>query len=478
MWQDELYVKFGLVFTIFTRELMNTSHTGNPFDDQDRLIVRMDQVARSDDLYEKVANTEWDLIIVDEAHKMSASYFGNKINKTKRFQLGELLSTRTRHFLLMTATPHNGKEADFQLFISLLDRDRFYGRFRDGVHQVDITDIMRRMVKEELLKFDGTPLFPERRATTASYRLSDLEAELYALVTDYVKNEMNKADNLDGKRKGSVGFALTMLQRRLASSPEAIYQSLKRRRQRLERRIEDEKLQHRGHLVAETYTNYGVDNFDDADEQLPEGEFEELADTLVDQATAARTIEELESEVQTLALLEEKAKTVVHSGNDRKWEQLSSILQDDEQMKDPHGRRRKLIIFTEHKDTLAYLRARISDLLGDQNAAVTIHGGIGRDERRKIQETFRHDPETLILVATDAAGEGVNLQNASLMVTYDLPWNTQPPGAALWPHSPHRANRDLPPVEHGGHGYPGRGCLLSPVPEAGPGKAIPGRTGL
>lgn len=422
-WQDELYEKFGMIFTIFTRELLNTSHTGNSFDDHDRLIVRIDQVARSEDLNEKISQVEWDLVIVDEAHKMSASYFGNKVNKTKRFQLGELLSSRTRHFLLMTATPHNGKEADFQLFMSLLDGDRFYGRFRDGVHQVDVTDLMRRMVKEELLKFDGTPLFPERRATTATYELSELEAELYYLVTNYVKNEMNKADTLDGKRKGSVGFALTMLQRRLASSPEAIYQSLKRRRQRLERRIEDEKLQQRGQLVAETYSAYGVDNFDDADEQLPEAEFEELADTLVDQATAARTIEELQSEVQALTELEEKAKTVVHSGNDRKWEELSSILQENEQMKDAHGRRRKLIIFTEHKDTLTYLRARIADLLGDQNAVVTIHGGVGRDERRKIQETFRHDPGTLILLATDAAGEGVNLHNASLMVNYDLPWN-------------------------------------------------------
>ncbi|MCF8029880.1 MAG: DUF3883 domain-containing protein [Desulfohalobiaceae bacterium] len=422
-WQDELYEKFGLVFSIFTRDMIDNSHSGNPFEDQDRIIARMDQLARSDELYEKLSSTEWDLIIVDEAHKMSASYFGNKVTKTKRFMLGELLSTRTRHFLLMTATPHNGKEADFQLFMSLLDGDRFYGRFRDGVHQVDISDMLRRMVKEELLKFDGTPLFPERRAITATYRLSDQEAELYALVTDYVKNEMNKADNLDGKRRGSVGFALTLLQRRLASSPEAIYQSLKRRRQRLERRIEDEKVQNRGHLMSETYAEYGVDNFEDADEQLSESEFENLADTLVDQATAARTIEELENEVATLQSLENKAKTVVHSGQDCKWEQLSSILQDDDRMKDSSGKRVKLIIFTEHKDTLRYLKDRISDLFGDPDAVLTIHGGMGRDQRRNIQETFRFEPKAIILVATDAAGEGVNLQNASLMVNYDLPWN-------------------------------------------------------
>jgi hypothetical protein len=122
----------------------------------------------------------------------------------------------------MTATPHNGKEEDFQLFMSLLDGDRFYGKFREGAHKVDVSDMMRRMVKEDLLKFDGTPLFPERRAYTANYELSDMESALYSDVTDYVKEEMNRADNLDGKRKGTVGFALTQLQRRLASSPEAI----------------------------------------------------------------------------------------------------------------------------------------------------------------------------------------------------------------------------------------------------------------
>jgi SNF2 family DNA or RNA helicase len=135
------------------------------------MVARVDQLSRAEDLQEKLRLSHWDLIVVDEAHKLSASYFGNKVNKTKRFLLGELLGSITRHFLLMTATPHNGKEEDFQLFMSLLDSDRFYGKFRDGAHKVDVTDLMRRMVKEDLLKFDGSPLFPERRALppTTSY---------------------------------------------------------------------------------------------------------------------------------------------------------------------------------------------------------------------------------------------------------------------------------------------------------------------
>ena len=172
-WQDEMFEKFGLSFTLFSREQVEQSRSGNPFDDIDLLVARVDQLSRNEDLQEKLRLTRWDLVVVDEAHKLSANYFGNKVNKTKRFQLGELLGEVTRHFLLMTATPHNGKEEDFQLFMSLLDADRFYGKLRDGAHKVDVTDLMRRMVKEEILEFDGTPLFPERRAYTVNYKLSD-----------------------------------------------------------------------------------------------------------------------------------------------------------------------------------------------------------------------------------------------------------------------------------------------------------------
>lgn len=434
-WQDELLEKFGVTFDIFSREKQEQCASGNYFDESEQLICRLDQLSRNEDFQEKLKNTEWDLIIVDEAHKLSASYFGTKINKTKRFQLGELLGSITRHFLLMTATPHNGKEEDFQIWLSLLDGDRFYGKFREGAHKVDVSDMMRRMVKEELLKFDGTPLFPERRAYTANYELSPMEASLYEQVTTYVREEMNRADKLDSKKKNNVGFALTMLQRRLASSPEAIYQSLKRRRKRLEARLEETKLMASGQTVrkdgvAETFGEYSVkkridipDNFDELDEDLSAEEYEILAEQVVDQATAAETIPELEAEILILKDLEYQALSVVQSGNDKKWEELSYLLQDKPEMFTASGTRRKLLIFTEHKDTLNYLVKRIGDMLGNENAVRTIYGGTNRDERRKVQEEFRNDPEVIVLIATDAAGEGVNLQNANLMVNYDLPWN-------------------------------------------------------
>ncbi|WP_323946543.1 helicase-related protein [Aeromonas hydrophila] len=434
-WQDELFEKFGLQFEIFSKEKQEQCATGNYFSETDRLICRLDQLSRSEELQEKLRNTDWDLIIVDEAHKLSANYFGNKVNKTKRFVLGELLGSICRHFLLMTATPHNGKEEDFQVWMSLLDSDRFYGKFREGAHKVDITDMMRRMVKEELLTFDGTPLFPERRAYTANYDLSPLEASLYEQVTTYVREEMNRADKLDNKKKTTVGFALTQLQRRLASSPEAIYQSLKRRRNRLQDKLAEMKLLARGQKakqagVAETLSTYTVtkqldlpDNWDELDEDLSAEEYELYTEQVADQATAAETIIELEAEIHSLKDLEQQALTLVQSGNDKKWEQLSSLLQDSPEMKNRDGSRRKLIIFTEHKDTLNYLRQRVSDLLGQPNAVRVIYGGTNRDERRKIQSEFRSDPTVMVLIATDAAGEGVNLQNANLMVNYDLPWN-------------------------------------------------------
>ncbi len=418
-WREEMFEKFGLEFRVFTRDLEVATPSGNPFEDIDHLIVRLDQMARNEELQEKLCGAGWDLVVFDEAHKLAAHFFGSKLEKTGRFKLAEKLGAQTRHLLLMTATPHNGKEEDFQLFLSLLDSDRFYGKFRDGVHKVDCSDLIRRMVKEKLVKFDGTPLFPERRAYTVNYELSDLEYALYEAVTGYVKTEMGKADQLDGKRKGSVGFALTSLQRRLASSPEAIFQSLKRRRERLESRLREEKIGARGRrILAETIADVPED-----DDDLNAEEQENLEEKLVDQATASQTIDELAAEISILQALEQQAKALVASGKDRKWDELSRILQNEPQMYDAGGRMRKIIIFSEYRDTLNYLNEKIAGVLGSHDAIVLIHGGVHRDDRRKVQELFRSDPEIRVLIATDAAGEGINLQNANLMVNYDLPWN-------------------------------------------------------
>ena len=432
-WQDELWQKFGLNFEILTKDMIEAARSGNPFGEKPLLIARLDHLSRNEELQAKLQATDWDLVIADEAHKMSAHYAGGEVRETKRYKLGRLAGSVARHLLLMTATPHSGIDEDFQLFLALLDADRFEGKPRDGSHSIDTSDLMRRLVKEKLLKFDGTPLFPERRSYTAIYPLSDEEALLYKRVTEYVQEEMNRADRLKAEGEGSrgavVGFALTTLQRRLASSPEAIYQSLARRRRRLENRVAEERIRKRGaQVAAELVLPRLPDEFRAVDEDfdvddLPDGELEELEEELVDEASAARTIAELEHEIATLTGLEELAHRSRNSGADRKWEELSSLLQHTPEMFDAHGNRRKLIIFSEHRDTLNYLMDKLRALLGRAESVVAIHGGVPREERRKVQEAFVQDKDVLVLVATDAAGEGINLQRAHLMVNYDLPWN-------------------------------------------------------
>ncbi len=424
-WQDELREKFDLRFDILDRSMFETSYDGNPFSAHDKLILRLDMASRSEDMQAKIAAAaDFDLVIVDEAHRMSASYFGNEVKRTKRFLFGRMLGENARHLLLMTATPHNGKEEEFQLFLSLLDHDRFEGKHREGMRAAQPSDLMRRLVKEELYWFDGRPLFPERRAYTVNYKLSPAEADLYGAVTDYVRDEMNRADRQgEGAQRNNVGFALMSLQRRLASSPRAIWISLKRRRERLQTRLEEERLRTRGASLAATKSVVSGLEPEDLDE-MPDEELENLENEAIDTASNARTLDELAAEIASLTDLEERANRLRHSGEDTKWAQLAQIL-DAPPVHDPStGRQKKILIFTEPRDTLDYLQEKIVARLGDAEAVKVIHGGVPRQHRRAAVAAFNDDPRVRVLIANDAAGEGVNLQRgAHLMVNYDLPWN-------------------------------------------------------
>ncbi|MEG4630656.1 SNF2-related protein [Microcoleus sp. AR_TQ3_B6] len=419
-WKEELQKKFELDFEILSNDI-KTTLTENVFEKMRLVIARVDKLKRDKSspekkLQENIKSIEWDLIICDEAHKMSASFSGGEVKETKRYKLGKILSDSktTRHFLLMTATPHNGKEEDFQLFMGLLDRDRFEGKFRNGVHYADTSDMMRRMLKEDLVDLAGKPLLPERLSYSVAYHLSHLEELLYQQVTKYVEEEFNRADKLEKGRKTSIGFALTILQRRLASSPEAIYQSLQGRRERLEK-----KSRQKEEDLLKTLTCPEPEDLEDFLSQ----EIEKVEDEFVERATAASTIAELRAEINKLEKLVQLAQEVRRSRTDTKWEELSKLFKNNPEMFDSQRQRRKIIVFTEHRATLDYLVRRVREIIGEK-AVATIHGGIKQEDRQKIQYDFNQNPTVQVLVANDAAGEGINLhESCHLMINYDLPWN-------------------------------------------------------
>ena len=267
----------------------------------------------------------------------------------------------------MTATPHSGKPEDFQLFMSLLDSDRFEGRLRDGQHEIDTSDVMRRLVKEKLLRFDGRPLFPERRAYSPSFPLSDEEAALYHRVTEYVSEEMNRAERLkaagEGRRGVAVGFALTTMQRRLASSTGGDLPLARTSAQALEARLAEERISKRGAEAAaelmphQLASRMSIEDLEEGDtDDLLDEEREELEDELVDQASAARTIAGARSSRSRRS----PSSRVSPSGYGTRapigsGRSCRASCSTSPEMFDSAGARRKLIVFTEHRDTLNYL---------------------------------------------------------------------------------------------------------------------------
>lgn len=432
-WQEELVTKFGLEFTILEQQLVEAADQQNKsvFSCHDYLLVRMDQLARNEQWLKHLSEQTWDIVVVDEAHRMSVHYssWQDGWHETKRFKLGKQLAVQTTNLLLMTATPHAGKEEDFQAFLTLLDADRFAGQYDAQRHQkTDTSGLMRRLVKEELLTFEGKPLFPHRYATTVAYPLSPSELSLYENVTDYVRTNLGKAEQLktggESKRGNAIGFALQVLQRRLASSPNAIYESLKRRKARLELLYQQQKQtpdsigQYQKQLLPNDLDSIDWDNLAGHEQKAALAAVEELVTT----ASAAQNLQELAVEINILTQLEQQAASIKAKGTDTKWQELATII-DTQILAGNISEARKLIIFTEHKDTLDYLERKITNLLGKPDSVVVIDGSISRKQRQAIQARFTQDPTCLILLATDAAGEGLNLQRAHLMVNYDLPWN-------------------------------------------------------
>jgi superfamily II DNA or RNA helicase len=403
-WQRELKEKFGVRFRLIDRNTMRAAWGENMWVEHPFAITSIDFL-KQDDVKATLHSADWDLVIVDEAHKMSAYAYESsertKIDKTKRYQAGEVLARNTDHLLFLTATPHRGDDENFRLFLDLL-RPGFFAQtdlLRESVVRGDNPVFIRRL-KEDMKTFDGRDIFPPRTVRTLKFRMTDQEIELYNAVTRYVQHYYDQA-----KAKRHITFAMLILQRRLTSSVHAILSSLERRREKLEEWL------HLPEKIRDDERFRGLSN-------LTEDEMEELAEAdrwaieeRLEQLTIAENIEDVREEVAQLEELIEMAKGV------RSREIESKLVKLRDEILTGVGEE-KLLIFTEHRDTLRYLKEKLEAWGYD---VCEIHGGMDLDARIEAERVFRDRAQ--VMVATEAAGEGINLQFCHQMVNYDIPWN-------------------------------------------------------
>lgn len=423
-WQDEVLRFFDEYFVIVDAEL-DRYQAISVWQKENQIITSMDY-AKQEDVRERIWQQDWDLVIVDEAHKCSAytkrrSDRSPEADKTKRYQLVERLSFKPNHFLSLTATPHYGDDDRFCHFLRLLDPDVFpephkfqkeAGKIKSLIFPDGKNPWVLRRLKENLCDLNGRPLFTQRHSITAPFRLGLDEYELYKAVTDYLNRFLVIRGS--GRVRQSIALTRTVFQRRLASSTYAIYESLRRRLQKQRDFLEEiESLSPAERLKALERRRVVA-----IDEEMDEGDLDDQdKDRLLDEFTVAREIDELKEEIASLKDLVEKAKRVYEQAPDTKLRALKECLERAEfsELRDGRG---KLLIFTEHRDTLWYIKKKIEEW---GFSTCEIHGGMDVHQRKRAQEEFRTKAQ--ICVATEAAGEGINLQFCHLIINYDIPWN-------------------------------------------------------
>jgi superfamily II DNA or RNA helicase len=393
-WQRELREKFLVEFSIVDRDKLRDN--GKVWTASSRLITSI-PFARQADVRATLTNVPWDLIIVDEAHHMA----GYENRETEAYKLGRVLSRNTKHLVLATATPHKGDPENFLKLLQLLDQD---------IHDPEIvnhkaagkrgTPLMLRRLKEEMVDFEEEPLFKPRVVQTKAHRISDNPPEmaLYTALTTYVNKTYRAAERIGGQVKVNTQFAMVILQRRMASSFAALEESLRRRR---------EGLQH---------ADAALD-----DEEIKWAEVEEQPEAKrwqkerrAELASPAKTQQQREREIGEIDALLAQLATIRQSGVETKVEKLQEILAE---VGIAPGNGEKLLVFTEFKDTLDFLRARFESW---GYHVTQIDGSMDHKARRQAELDFRHRRQ--VMVATEAAGEGINLQFCAYMINYDLPW--------------------------------------------------------
>ncbi len=407
-WRRELSERFEEKFVVIDRGILDAHYAENVWGRESQIITSID-FAKRDDILPSISSVRFDLVVVDEAHKMSAYKYGDKTDKTSRYRLGEVLSRITDHFLLLTATPHKGDPDNFRLFLDLLEpgvfatNEMLQESIRDETNHLFI-----RRVKEDLKDFDGNPLFLPRHVRTVSFNLgteSPSEKDLYNDLSEYVHTQYNKALTKDKRR--NVAFALVILQRRLASSTYALRESLRRRKKRLEELLEgaQERARNSGYVPDQ-------ETVEDSSEE-ERWEQEAIWETL----SVSENRQELAGEIRTIEGLIGQADSIIQNAEEIKLKEFKKCLVELER-KYPDLNDKKILIFTESKDTLDYLEENIRRWGYSIN---TIHGGMKLEERVDAEAIFKN--KTQVMVATEAAGEGINLQFCHLMINYDLPWN-------------------------------------------------------
>lgn len=422
-WQREMKDKFRETFDVMRGDVLRSQYGQNPWQEKNQVVTSVSWISRVEDARDSLLRSHWDLVIVDEAHKMSA-YSQDK--KTLAFHLGEELSERTDHYLLMTATPHKGDPENFRLFLSLLDRD-VYGDVRsleEAMARRSAPFYLRR-TKEALVSFpdekgDSHPLFTNREVSTASFSLDGEEYELYDELTRYVEDQSIKAAASDSPQARALGFTMAMLQRRFASSLYAVRRSLERMRDRRQRILDNPE----AHRKEQIERRLPEDFYD-----LPEEDQEKILDE-IEQAVLSVDPAALRDEIQRLGRLIDHSQILEARPVESKLIKLHEVLGERQIFDDP---RNKLLIFTEHKDTLDYLVGDGKDgrplgKLREWGLTVTqIHGGMKIGDRdtpgTRIYAEWEFQDSAQVMVATEAAGEGINLQFCWLMINYDIPWN-------------------------------------------------------
>jgi superfamily II DNA or RNA helicase len=425
-WQRELKDKFRESFQVVRSHLLRANYGVNPWQEIDQCITSVSWVSRIEDAHDSLMRSRWDLVVVDEAHKMSA-YGKRTEKKTLAYKLGEDPSEMTDHYLLMTATPHKGDPENFSFFLRLLDRDVYADvkSLERAMEEREAPFYLRR-VKEALVTFpdpdtgEAMSLFTRRTVRTIPFEIDDEELDFYDRLTRYVEDQSIKASQDDTARGRALGFTMAMLQRRFASSVYAVRRTLERMKAKREKILEDPEA-----YRQEQITRRMPDDFD----ELPEDEQEKILADL-EGLVASVDPDDLREEILELGKLVTQALELEKREVETKLRKLKDLITEEGIFTDP---KMKLLVFTEHKDTLDYLAADGRDgrplgKLREWGLNITqIHGSMKIGDRDTpgtriyAEREFKEDCQ--VLVATEAAGEGINLQFCWYMLNYDIPWN-------------------------------------------------------